>query len=189
MIVYVSTTPRPTEQYFQLFVLGPNHTIADYFPEDNPKLFVGNLLRWYLGVTSTMSTVQLVSIRIKLGNQTIEPPNSTLGLESPAPSVMQLEKIIQNNETWQTPFSWSVTNATTTAAGSVRILSLQINNETYQISDWSATSGYNFRIIFELWTWQSDNNAFEFGWNSNSQHQVAWLQVWFNMTAGSNTVK
>jgi hypothetical protein len=29
--------------------------------------------------------------------------------------------------------------------------------------------------------------AIEFGWNANSKHRVAWLQVWFNMTSAGQT--
>jgi hypothetical protein len=54
---------------------------------------------------------------------------------------------------------------------------LQINNETYQIQDWSAGGDYNFRLIFELWSWQRDANGFEFGWAASGERRVAWLQV------------
>ena len=67
--------------------------------------------------------------------------------------------------------------------GSTRVITLQINNETYQIQDWSASNGHNLPLIFELWTWQTDANAFEFGWTASGEHRVAWLQVWFNMTS------
>jgi len=86
-----------------------------------------------------------------------------------------------NNETWEFPFVWSVTNATATA-GSTRILTMQINNETYQTSNWSAINGYNFRLILELWVWQTNTNTLTYGWNSNGEYRTAWLQLWFNMT-------
>jgi len=77
---------------------------------------------------------------------------------------------------------WNISDAVL-VGNSTRILKLQINNESYQIQDWSASNGRNFRLIFELWTWQADTNAFEFGWTTNSENRVAWLQVWFNTTS------
>jgi hypothetical protein len=46
---------------------------------------------------------------------------------------------------------------------------------------------YNFRLILELWTRQTEANSLEFGWTTNSEHWVAWLQVWFNMTSAGQT--
>ena len=180
-LVYVATTPRPNEQFMQLYVLGPNQLAAGYYPNNNPNINIREQISWYLGVTNDMGTTQLISVRVKISNQTIEPPNDTLALESPARPIAEFVKALQSNETWLAPFVWSVTNASI-SGGSTRILTLQLNNETYHLSNWSASSGYNFALIFELWTWQSNINSFEFGWNANGEHRVAWLQLWFNMT-------
>jgi len=181
MVAYVATTPRPREQFFQLYILGANHMAADYYPNNDTNIHLGEPVTWYLGVTDNMGTVQLVSIRVKIGNQTVKPPDDTQALESPAPIVTEFMRFIQNNETWETPFVWSISDAVS-SGNSTRILTLQIHNETYQIQDCSASNGHNFRLIFELWTWQADTNAFEFGWTAGGEHRVAWLQVWFNMT-------
>jgi uncharacterized membrane protein len=181
---YVTTTPRPTEQFFQLYLLGANHLAADYYPGNNPSISLDEPVTWYLGVTDSMGSVQLVSIRVKISNQSISLPDERPGLESPGPAVTDFTRFLQNNETWEVPFVWSISNATRSGEF-MRVLSLQINNETYQIPDWSARNGQNFRLVFELWTWQTDNDTFEFGWNTNGQPQAAWLQVWFNMTSPS----
>ena len=182
MIAYVATTPRPHEQFFQLYVLGANRMASDYYPNNNPEIGVGEPVTWYLGVSNFMGTVQLASIRVKVSNQTIAPPDDQQGLESPAPVVTDFARYLQDNETWETPFIWTISNASL-SDGYTRILVLQINNETYQIPDWSASNGHNFRLIFELWTWQTDSNGFEFGWTTNGEHRIAWLQIWFNMTS------
>jgi hypothetical protein len=129
-----------------------------------------------------MGTVQLVSIRIKTSNQTVPPPDDQRGLESPAPTVTDFAQFLQDNETWEVPFVWSISNATSNS-GSTRILTMQINNESYPATSWSASNGYNFRLIFELWTWQTDTSAFGYGWITEGTHRTAWLQIWFNMTS------
>jgi len=178
---FVATTPRPHEQFFQFYVLGSNGLAADYYPQNNPNLHVASPVSWYVGVTNFMGNVQLVEIRLKLGNETTIPPNDTTDTPASAPELVAFDRALMDNETWEFPFVWSITNATTTA-GSIRILRIQINNETYQISNWSATDGYDFRLILELWAWQTNTDMFTFGWNSNGEYRTAWLQLWFNMT-------
>lgn len=180
-VAYVTITPRTRDQFLQLYLLGAKHIASDYYPNDDSNLKLLEPITWYLGVTDNMGSVQLVSIRLKMSNQTIKPPDDQQALESPAPTVADFTKFLQDNQTWELSLVWSISNATV-GNGITRILTLQINNETYQISDWSARNGYNFRLIFELWTWQTDSNTFEFGWNTNNEHRIAWLQVWFNMT-------
>jgi hypothetical protein len=182
MIAYVATTPRPQEQFLQFYVLGANHLAADYYPSNDSNIQLAEPVRWYIGVTDLMGSMQLVSIRVKLGNETISSPNDTQGLPSPAPMVTEFMRFIQNNETWEFPFVWQVLNASN-AEGSVRILALQISNQTILLSEPWARNGYNFRFIFELWVWDTDFANFQFGWFAASEHRVAWLQVWFNATS------
>ena len=182
MIAYVANTPRPQEQFFQLYVLGANHMAADYYPNNNTDISIGEPVTWYLGVVDNMGSVQLVSVRVKIGNQTIKPPDDQNALESPAPLVTEYMRVLQDNETWETPFVWTITDAISTG-GSTHLLTLQFNNETYQLQDCTASGGYNFRLIFELWTLQPDADTFQFGWVASGEHRVAWLQVWFNMTS------
>jgi hypothetical protein len=181
MGAYVALTPRPTEQFFQFYVLGKNGLAADYYPQNNPDLRLASNISWYLGVTNFMGNVQLVEIRLKLGNETTTPPNDKTDTPASAPELAAFDRALMDNETWEFPFVWSITNVTTTA-GTTHILTVQINNQTYQTSDWSALKGYNFRLILELWVWQRNTNTFEFGWGSSAERRTAWLQLWFNMT-------
>jgi len=182
MIAYVGTTPRPREQFFQLYVLGENRLVADYYPNDNPNLRRGDSVRWYVGVTNFMRTVQLVAIRVRLGNQTIRPPDDQQALPSPASLVTEFKRFIINNETWEFPFVWQITSGSAVGE-SVHISELQINNQTFQLESSSALNGYNFRLIIELWTWDVESAAFHFGWQASNERRVAWLQVWFNVTS------
>lgn len=181
-IAYVTTTPRPREQFFQLYVLGVNHTTSHYYPNDNTNILLGEPVTWYLGVVNNMGTVQLVSIRAKISNETIKPPNDQQTVAAAAPVITDFARVLDDNETYEISFVWSISNATQSGK-TMHILALQIDNETYTISDWSASNGYNFRLIFELWTWQTDSNAFEYGWNTAGDRHAAWLQLWFNMTS------
>lgn len=181
MIAYVATTPRPSEQFFQLYVLGSKRMAADYYPNNDTDISPNETVSWYLGATNSMGNVQFAEVRVKLGNQTINPPDDQQALPSPAPLVTEFQRFTQDNETSEFPFVWSVTNVRF-ANNSAHILELEINGEPFQVVDCSARSGYNFRLIFELWTWDTNAGAFQFGWETGGEHRVAWLQLWFNMT-------
>jgi hypothetical protein len=181
LFAYVITTPVPTEQFLQIYVLGVNHAAVNYFPRNDSDIKIGETMVWYIGLADNMDTFELVSVRVKIANMTISPPNDEYGLESPAPVLTDFDRFLQSNETWEFRFVWDVWNATK-SNGTTRILDLGIGNDTYQIADWSAKGGYNFRLIFELWTWETESNAFEFGWSTNGEPRTAWVQIWFNMT-------
>ena len=179
--VFVVTTPRRSERFFELYVLGANQLVGGYYPKNNPNLHEASLVTWYIGVTNLMGDSQFIEIRVKLGNQTTSAPDDSSVYPSPLPIVVSFERFLSDRATWKFPFTWSVTKASA-VNGSIRILTMQINNETYSILNCSAADGYNFRVIFELWVWQSSTNAFEFGWNNDGELRAAWLQLWFNLT-------
>jgi len=83
--VYVVTLPSPREEFFQLYVLGANHMTTEYFPRDNPDIFVGEPINWYLGSTDNTGAVQFVLIVVKIGNETTSTPNDQTMVDSPAP--------------------------------------------------------------------------------------------------------
>ena len=181
MLAYVATTPRPQERFFQIYVLGAKRMAADYYPNNGTNVRPAEPVQWFVGVTDFMGNVQLAVIRVKLGNQTIPPPDDVNTSPSPAPLVTEFSRFIQNNETWEFPFVWQIVNAVA-VDGSVSILELRINDETFQLQSSSARAGYNFRLIIELWTWDTESGALQFGWRTANEHRVAWLQVWFNAT-------
>lgn len=184
MIAYVTTTPTLRaigKPFFQLYVLGPNRSATDYYPNGNPDIRVGDEVRWYVGASNFMSSVQLISIRVRLGNQTTLPPDDRQGLPSSAPLVTEFKQFIQNDQTWELTFVWRISSGAIVGS-SISILKLQINDEIYLLQGSSAVDGRGFRLIFELWTWDAESGAFQFGWQTGGERQVAWLQIWFDMT-------
>jgi len=182
LTTYEASVQRPAgERFFQMYILGANHKAANYYPQNDTDIRVGSVLRWYLGITNNMGSAQFVEVQVKLANQTTQSPDDLKALESPAPAITDFAEVMLKNGTWEFPFVWSVENASM-SGGSAHILTLEIDNQTYSVSSWAGANGYNFRLIFELWTWQPESNTFGFGWASNGERHAAWLQVWFNMT-------
>jgi hypothetical protein len=169
-------------------VLGGNGLAEDYYPNNSSYLQIGQRITWYLGVTNQMGSMQFVDIRVKLANQTTAAPNDTTATPSPAPVIAEFKQFMVSNGTWKIPFQWEILNFTTTSNGYSRIVKMQIGNVTYSLHDsptCSSLSSCNFRLIFELWTWNVDYGDFQIGWLSDNQQRIAWLQIWFNLTPGA----
>lgn len=191
IVAYTTTITRPTEKFFQLYMLGSTGTASNYYPNNSSSLQIGENVQWNLGLVNNMDSFQYVSIRVKLGNQTINPPNDTLAQPSPAPLITEFKHFILNNETWRVPFDWQIVNYTTTAEGHVSIHSLTIDNVTYVLENSPVCPGINscsFRLIFELWTWNVDSNIFQVGWSNGDQQRIAWIQLWFTLASAQQPV-
>jgi len=183
-VAYATTIPRPSEKFFQLYMLGSTGTAGNYYPNNSSSLKLGENVQWNLELVNNMGSLQYVSILVKLGNQTINSPNDTLAQASPAPLITEFKHFILNNETWSIPFDWQIANYTITADGHLRIHSFTIDNATYVFENSPVCPGINscsFRLIFELWTWNVDSNNFQLGWSNGDQQRIAWLQLWFNL--------
>ena len=181
MLAYVAITPRPREQFFQIYVLGETGMAERYYPENNSDIIVGRVVKWYVGTTNFMGSVQYVVIKVKLANSTIKAPDDVNHVPSPAPVLLEFRKVLTNNDTWEFPFTW-VMKEVVGDRGDISPTILEINNVKIRNSHVSAIRGYNLRIVFELWTYDPQSDSFVFGWRTSAEQRVAWLQIWFNAT-------
>jgi len=183
-LAYVAVTPRPKEQFFQLYVLGETRMAERYYPDDNPNIPVGRLVKWYLGATNFMGSVQYVVIKVKLGNSTIKAPDDINYMPSPAPVLLEFRRVLMDNETWEFPFAWIIDEVREDGnATDATVLVINVKDGV-QVSSGhvSAMNGHNIRIIFELWTLDPSTEDLIFGWRAGGEHRAAWLQMWFNAT-------
>jgi uncharacterized membrane protein len=182
MLAYVAVTPRPKEQFFQIYVLGEGGKAERYYPSNNPSIPVGQMVRWRLGVTNFMGSVQYVVLRMKLGNSTVKPPDDASYSPSSAPILLEFKRVLVDNETWEFPVVWTMREIRVNGSV-ITPSSFEVNGVPVRNNDVSALKGYNFRVFFELWSFDSENGAVVFGWRTGVERRVAWLQIWFNATA------
>jgi len=180
MLAYVAVTPLPKEKFFQLYALGDTKKAERYYPNNNTNLSTDTPVKWYLGTNNFMGSIQIAIIRVKLGNQTLVSPNETQATPAPLPILVEFRKVLLNNETWEFPFVWKIANITD--VGNLAYLTLNINGAEKYIEEVGAKDGYNYRLVFELWTLDIESNEIVFGWKASNQRRAAWLQLWFNAT-------
>ena len=182
-LAYVATTPRPSEQFFQIYVLGDDHRLEHYYPNDNSTINPYTTVRWYVGVTNSMASAQYVILEFKLGNASIPPPNENTTTPSPAPILVQYDRVLLQNETWEFPFTWEIVGEN--RSGNAVSLELNVNGTVISMASPETQSGRDYRMIIELWVYDSASNSLQFGWTTNSQRRAAWLQVWFSAMTSS----
>jgi hypothetical protein len=141
---------------------------------------VNRTMQWYVGLTNSMGSVQYVSVRFKLGNESIVPPNGTSATPSSAPTLTQYSRVLLDNETWEFPFNWSILSVN--RMQNATSLTLNVNGTTVDMPTPTSHGGRNFRIIIELWVYNPETDVFEFGWVTGTERRASWLQVWFNAT-------
>jgi uncharacterized membrane protein len=181
MLAYLAITPRPREQFFQLYALGENRMAEHYYPNDNSTIPLDTPVSWFLGVTNFMDSIQYVTLKVKLSNSTLAPPDETQVKPAPIPALFEFRKVLSNNETWEFPFTWSIKEIQE-VGHMIYITRLTINNEVVTVPTIGAKHGYNLRLIFELWSFDIDEDGFIFGWYASQERRCAWLQIWFNVT-------
>lgn len=181
MITYVSMTPRPKEQFFQIYVLGETGMAERYHPDSNPNVAPGTRVKWYLGATNFMGSLQYVVLKVRLANSTMSPPDDSTKSPSSAPEIMEFRRVLMDNETWEFPLTWSV-HEVEVVSDAYLIRSMTVNDRRLALGSVSALRGYNYRIIVEIWSLDVEDQRIVFGWRAGNERRVAWLQVWFNVT-------
>lgn len=180
-IGYVVLTPPRPDSFFATWILGGTGMAADYYPNGDPDLSIGQEIKWTLGVYNHMGSLQYVVLRVKLLNSTIASPNQTTGTSSPVAPIIEFARVLLDNETWSIPFNWRLMSLAR-SGDRVAITRLLINNRTLVGEFASAADGNNFRFVFELWFYSETAQELVFSWVFAGESHAAWTQIWFNAT-------
>jgi len=180
-VAYRVLSPPATEQFFAMWILGSGGLAEHYYPNDDPDLTIGSQVNWTLGVYNHMGGLQYVVLEVKLLNSTLKSPDEMTSSPSDAPPVFEFSRVLLDNETWTVPFLWKILQANQTA-GSLTLTRISLNGNMLTGQLVEATSGYNFRFVFELWSYDEAANDLLFSWRTGSGQRSVWTQIWFNAT-------
>ena len=178
--IYVVSTywPRYEDYFFELGLLGKEGKAEGYFPDDNSTVFIGTPMSWLIYVHNHMGSEQDVSIRVKILNSTMQAPDDREHEPSPELCVLEIPISLSVDETMLVPYSWSILdseyqNGTVIKAVIVNSDFIDVNVEDY--SD-------RFRVVFELWVYDSSINEYVFGWYSKGEFYSASIYIWYNLS-------
>jgi uncharacterized membrane protein len=149
------------EQFTELYLLGSQHMAEDYPYNISPN----QDYTVHLGVTNHVGSSAYYMVYVKLLNSTDTLPDTLNGTASPTKPIYDYRFSIQDGQTYETRVRFAFTD--TNIIGNQAIVgSLQINNENIKVdksTTWNATTQqYPYRLIFELWQYNSQSNTLAF---------------------------
>jgi len=149
------------EEFSELWVLGPEHTAADY--PFNVSADVSYLV--YLGVANHLGESAYYNVQVKFRNQTDELPNGTADTPSPLPSLYEYRLFLQDGQSWEQPLNFSFLQVSTGQNTSM-VGGLTLNGVTtgvYKPNVWDEeNNGYFYELFMELWIYNVTSDAFQY---------------------------
>ena len=173
--------PRYEEQFFEFGLLGPDKLAESYFPKNNSAIEVGSQINWYIYLHNHyMGSQQNVIVKVKLVNSSIELPNDQSNKPTSFDSFTEFPLSLSTGDTLFVPLSWSIVE-TISNNNSTILKQLAFNDQTVDV-DVSTSSNSFFRMIFELWVYDSFSETYKFGWNSGEEFSSASFYIGFRVS-------
>src|SRR6266705_2360720 len=162
------TSPKPTQSYMGFGVYS-QQGLHGYVP-GNMTITPPQTLNWNLTVANRTGREQFIMVIVRIGNSTTFLPNVTSPATFPPQPLGKIDRFVSDGES---------TNQT----GALVFLNLRIDGQSISSAPVGAVSGRDFRLIFELWTFDPSTGSFEYGYPGEFAQIGTWLQVWFSTSA------
>jgi hypothetical protein len=158
--------PR-TEFFSELWILDANHGTEGY-PFNISRNQNYNI---FLGIGNRLGYCAYYVVQVKFRNQTQPAPTSFGPIEervpSSLPSLFNFTAFVADEETWETPLTFSFDYGSNETLSQVEFYGLTLNDVTldmegYTINWDSEKKGFFGNLFFELWIHNNVDNRFEF---------------------------
>jgi uncharacterized membrane protein len=149
------------EPFSELFLLGVQQKAENY-----PYNIVNDAsYTVYAGVTNHLGTSEYYVLYMKLANGDDVLPNDEQGIPSSLAPLYEFRFQVQNEQTWLKPVTFQISNSYV-IGDKATIGSLTINNVEYTVNKQTffneTQSTYQYRLIFELWLFNSSLGTAQF---------------------------
>ena len=182
VVAWVAANPPRVEEFSAISVLGETMNATNYFPNNATSVRLNQQMSWEVQVYNHMGNVQLYRVKVSVANTTINGlpagPNATSHTPSQGNTLLQTYRVLLNGETWNLPLQWSITQETN-AAGITTIQAMRVNNSPVPVGI-SAVSGKSFRIVIELWSYDTETHDFIFSFTGDGVLSSVFNQIWFD---------
>lgn len=180
-------------QFLAMGIIGEKNDIENYFVNNNTEITFGLENHWSIAVTNNMNDVKYLDIKVKLLSDQDTLPNSDGFIPSSAIIIYDIPFFLARGETINHEFTWSMGVPTQVIKNDQNFelsTNIFINNSTYPIqltlprlsqnTPDNDTSTYS-RIVFELWTYNENENIFDFKVETPSEDFCIWNQLFFKI--------
>jgi uncharacterized membrane protein len=182
-IGYVASEAWPQERFLSISTLGSNETAENYYPDGESTIAVGDTMKWNLNVYNHMGQTEYLSIRMKLVNSSQPTPDESSYHQDQQSPIFRLDRVVEGNSRWIEPLTWSIAGIAQDI-DQISIKSLSVNGVNIDNLNTKTVRGKEFRIIFELWRYDTAAQKFVFSQPSTGKqfdpNQMSnWNQIWF----------
>ena len=164
--------PNGAEAFSELWVLGPNHTIAEY----PMQIKVGGGGKVILGVRNHLNYPAYYLVKVKFRNEIQPLPDALKSEPSPLPSLYEFRFFLGNGESWESWFNFTVSGASFSQE-SCLIKSIIINGTPLSMDVTSRLNpvkeGFYYQFFFELWLYDSATQSL--------QYHGRFVSIWLNL--------
>lgn len=182
VVAWVAAHPPRVEEFSSISVLGETMNATNYFPNNTTSVPLNQQISWVVQVYNHMGSVQLYQVKVSVTNTTIngQPagPNATSHTPSQGDKLLEIYRVLLNGESWNLPLQWSITQETN-GGGVTTIQTIRVNNNPVPVGI-SAVSGKDFRIVIELWSYDTETHDFIFSFTGNGILYSVFNQIWFD---------
>lgn len=173
--IYGSWIFNKKDNFISLGILDETNKLSSYF--DNNLVEFDKYVKWNIHTYNYMSGFSYISIRVKIYNESYFSPDS---VEFNIPYLYEIRHILNKNDTWIYSFNWKITEAHI-INDRIHIKKIIFNDKEI-LTDIVTTNDKKLRIIFELWTYDPQNEKFIFKNNNIDQYKNnVWAQIWFKL--------
>jgi len=160
------------EAFSELWVLGPNHTIAEY----PLQMKVGEVGKIILGVRNHLKYPAYYLLKAKFRNETQPLPDALKSEPSSLPSFYEFRFFLENGETWETWFNFSVRDASFSQQSCV-VKRIVVNGVPLSVNVTLLLNpikkGFYYQFFFELWLYDSATQSF--------RYHGRFVSIWLNL--------
>ncbi|TMI40968.1 hypothetical protein E6H21_04725 [Candidatus Bathyarchaeota archaeon] len=176
-VTFYAMSAKPSQSFIG-FGLYSQRGLQGYITNSNLTVPTGQTQNWTFAVTNRMNKAEFVMIIARIGNSSTPTPNATTP-STTLPELGRTDRFINDGETSRINFTWTIESSYQT--GQLTYLNITFNAQPAVSSTPVGTmSGANFRLIFELWTFDPASGSFQYGYPGQTSQVGNWLQVWFS---------
>jgi len=149
------------ERFSELYILGPERMAQGY-----PHNIVPNQdYVVYFDVANHVGSSAYYQVYVKFMNASDTLPDATSGVGRSIVPLQEYRFLVRDEHTFEKMITFSISNIAI-SKNQLTIGNLHLNGEDLTINKvavWNSTkSEYPYRLVFELWTFNSQSNLFEF---------------------------
>ena len=173
MLAIVVPFEGESEQFSELWLLGPNHVAEDY-PFNSSA---GETYSVFVGVGNHMSNSESYKISVKFRNSTQSLPDFNNEVPSSLSPLYEYQFFVDADGVWESPMSFGfndlVVDGDVLSVNEVIIDGMAFPVDASAVWD-SEKEGFLFQLFFELWSYDTDARSFRF--------DGLFVGLWLNMT-------